>query len=194
MIAIFEAALEVEKFFRGRRWKFCIIGGLAVMRWVAPRATEDVDFSLLAGLGNERRIVARILRDFEPRGSDAAEFAFESRVLLIKASNGTDVDVALSAYPFEEEIIARASKFSFAKGVRLTTASAEDLVLMKAIADRPRDWQDVSEIVQVEADRFDWRYLDRQLAGLSEAVDVEPILQRLHNLRPPSPRTPRRPA
>jgi hypothetical protein len=105
-------------------------------------------------------------------------------VLLIKAANGIDVDVALAAYPFEEQIIARATKFTYAKGVRLTTASAEDVVLMKCIADRPRDWQDVKDIASVQGESFDWPYVDRQLQGLAEIIELDAIQARLQPLRP----------
>ena len=47
MNALYEAALEVQGFFQSRQWRFCIIGGLAVVRWGQPRATQDVDFCLL---------------------------------------------------------------------------------------------------------------------------------------------------
>lgn len=173
----------MERFLRARRWRFCIIGGLAVARWGRPRTTEDVDISLLTGLGNESRIVERILRDFDPRSADAAAFALESRVLLITASNGISIDVALTAYPFEEEIVRRASKYQFAKGVRLTTASAEDCILMKAIASRPRDWQDIRDIAQSQSQHLEWDYIERQLVGLSEAIEADDLIMRLEDVR-----------
>jgi hypothetical protein len=179
------AALEMERFFRARRWRFCIIGGLAVVRWGSPRATEDVDISLLTGLGNEARIVERILKDFAPRSDDAGAFALESRVLLITPSNRTSIDVALTAYPFEEEIIQRASKYQFAKGVRLTTASAEDCILMKAkaIASRSRDWQDIRDIAEAQSQQLEWDYIERQLVGLSEAIEADDLITRLKDVR-----------
>lgn len=185
MSDVLAAAVEIEKFFRARRWRFCLIGGVAVMRWARPRTTEDVDVSLLVGLGSEQRVIDRILSDFEPRIEDAATFAIQNRVLLITSTNGTNIDVAMASYEFEEEIISRATKFTYAKGVRLTTASAEDLVLMKCIADRPRDWQDVKEIVSAREEQFDWDYIDRQLNGLAEAIDVERVLESLLPYRAP---------
>lgn len=54
---IFQAAAEIQAFFETRRWRFAIIGGLAVLRWGEPFATQDVDASLLCGFGNERPYV-----------------------------------------------------------------------------------------------------------------------------------------
>lgn len=33
MNGLLEAAWEVEQFLRRQQWRFCIIGGLAVIRW-----------------------------------------------------------------------------------------------------------------------------------------------------------------
>ncbi len=178
MNEILEAALEVEKFFRARRWKFCIIGGLAVMRWAPPRATEDVDFSLLSDLATSAESSTGSSRTLRR----AAPMPPHSRSRAACCSQGVERHGhrrRARSLSIRTEIIARGSKFTFAKGVRLTTASAEDPGPDESHRGSPRDWQDIADIVHVERDRFDWSYLNRQLAGLSEAIDVEPILQRL---------------
>ncbi len=49
MSDLLASAMEFEQFFRARGWRFCFIGGLAVLRWGMPRVTLDVDISLLTG-------------------------------------------------------------------------------------------------------------------------------------------------
>ena len=51
MNPIFAAAREIQDFCRGRGWRSCVIGGLAVQRWGEPRLTRDVDVTLLTGFG-----------------------------------------------------------------------------------------------------------------------------------------------
>jgi len=41
MNGIFQAAAEIQGFFETRQWQFAIIGGLAVLRWGEPLATQD---------------------------------------------------------------------------------------------------------------------------------------------------------
>ncbi len=43
MTPLFEAALELQSFFARRQWQFCLIGGIALLRWGEPRFTRDVD-------------------------------------------------------------------------------------------------------------------------------------------------------
>jgi hypothetical protein len=52
---LFTAALELERFFGARGWRFCFIGGLAAQRWGEPRLTLDVHCTLLTGFGQEER-------------------------------------------------------------------------------------------------------------------------------------------
>lgn len=180
---ILQAALEIQAFCHERRWRMCLIGGLAVLRWGEPRTTRDVDISLLAGFGTERDYIHPLLSHFRPRISGAGEFALQNRVLLINASNGTPIDVGLAGIRYEEEVIERASPFSFAPEATLVTCSAEDLVVLKAFAGRERDWLDVRGIIEAQKDQLEWDYIERQLAPLCELKEDFEALPRLRQLR-----------
>ena len=136
MNALFEAAKEVCDFMQVRRWAFCVIGGLAVQRWGEPRLTQDADLTLLTGFENEEIYVDTLLAEFAPRREDAREFSLINRVLLLRANNGVPIDISLAALPYEEEVVAHATPFAFAKGIVLPTCSADDLFIMKAFAAR----------------------------------------------------------
>ena len=113
MNALFEAAKEVCAFMEENGWRFCIIGGLAMQRWGEPRTTSDVDITLQAGWGEEEHYINAILDHFESRIPDGHAFGLSRRVLLIRASNGKDVDIALGALPFEDSMIQRAAPVEF---------------------------------------------------------------------------------
>jgi hypothetical protein len=98
---------------------------VSVLRWGRPRATQDVDVSLLTGFGREEEYVDALLKIFAAWINDARTFALESRVLLLSAANGVALDIALAAFPYEARVIQRASPFEFAPGVTLVTASAD---------------------------------------------------------------------
>jgi hypothetical protein len=183
MNPLFAAALELQDFMEKRGWRFCFIGGLALARWGEPRATQDVDVSLFTGFGSEDRYIGELLAHFAPRVPQAADFARDSRVVLLRASNGIAADVALAAVPFEEEAVRRASAFEFAPGVSLVTCSAEDLLVLKAFAARDRDWVDVEGLVAQQAGRLDWDYIENQLRPLSAVKESPDILARLADIR-----------
>ena len=133
---VIQAAAELQAVCESHGWKFCFIGGLALQRWSEPRETVDVDLSLFAGFGDEQHFSDVLLKHFAARITDAAAFARERRVLLLKSTKGVGLDVALAALPYEALLIERSSYFVYPPNVSLRTCSAEDLIVLKAFAGR----------------------------------------------------------
>jgi hypothetical protein len=177
-------ALELQDFCEKQKWSFCIIGGLAVQHWGEPRYTKDVDITLLTGFGREEVYVDAFLASYEGRVSDAGRFALQNRVLLLRSALGIGIDIALGALPFEESAVRRAKKIEVEPGASLKLCTAEDLVVMKAFASRPIDWNDIRGILVRQGTRkLDWAYVRRELQPLCEAKEAPEILTRLEALR-----------
>jgi hypothetical protein len=183
MARLIDAAQEIVSFLRGQGWPCCIVGGLAVPAWGEPRATVDVDVCLYTGLGDEQSFIDLILKRFTPRISDAREFAERNRVILIHASNGIGVDIALAWTPFESTMLYRARPFEFTADIALPIASAEDVVIMKAFAGRPHDWVDLRGVLVKQRDKLDWSYIERELTALCELKEAPEILIQLQHIR-----------
>ena len=183
MNAVIRAAAELQTVCEAEGWRFCFIGGLAVQRWGEPRETVDVDLTLLTGFGGEDRFVSTLISHFEPRIDDAVNFARANRVLLLRARSGVGLDIALGGLAFEEDAVGRSSLFTFPPDVPLRICSAEDLLVLKAFADRPKDWVDVDGIVIRQAGRIDWEYVRAQLAPLTELKEAPEILVTLDERR-----------
>lgn len=181
MNALFEAANEVCGFLSERGWEYCIIGGLAVQRWGEPRTTLDVDLTLLTGWGAEEEYVRPLLERFESRIADGHAFALSRRILLLRVSNGKDVDVALGGLTFEEDMIRRAVPIEFEPGIFLRCCTAEDLFIMKAFAARPRDWSDAASIVARQT-KLDTPYILEQLRELCSLKETPEILEQAKRL------------
>lgn len=182
MLEVYRAAADLQRRFQERSWRFCLIGGLALQRWGEPRETIDVDVTLLTGFGGEESFVREILGWYEPRVVDPAGFALANRVLLVQAASGVGIDIALGGMPFEESAVTRATPYEFAPGVLLQTASAEDLIVMKAFASRPKDWVDLDGVLIRQAGRLDWAYVEAQLRPLVELKEEPEILERLERM------------
>ncbi len=145
--------------------------------------TQDVDITLLTGFGGEPRYIDEILEHFRSRLSEARDFALKRRVLLLTADDGTDIDLALGALPFEERVVHRASDFEFYPGLVLRTCSAEDLIVLKAFAARERDWADVKGIIARQGSALNWPVIMAELEPLCEVKGVPEILKKLARLR-----------
>ena len=183
MKGLLQAADQLQSFLLGHDWPFCFIGGLAVIRWGDPRLTRDIDVSLLTGFGREREFASILAKRYRTRISDAVDFAVQRRVLLLESDDGYGIDIAFAALPFEELVIQRASVFEFLPHLTLRTCSAEDLLVLKAFSDRPKDQQDLSGIVARQRSELNWAYIEAQLQPLLELKDDPSILSRLRRLR-----------
>lgn len=180
---LLDAALEIQAFCDAQGWRYCFIGGLAVLRWGEPRLTRDADLALYTGLGDEPAHVDALLGAFGARIGDAREFALRHRVLLLRASNGIPLDVSLGALPFEERAVHDAATEEILPGVRLRLASPSALIVFKAFAGRPQDWLDIEGILARSGDRVDWPAVRNELAWLLELKGDAATLERLEALR-----------
>ena len=181
------AAHDILRFLSAHDVPACLIGGLAVQRWGEPRATQDVDLTVLAPFGTEASAIDLLLGRYAGRGARARDFALRYRVLKLRAPGGEPIDVSLGALPFELEVLDRASRWRLSRGIDLIVCSAEDLLIYKLVAGRPRDLLDVEGIV-----RLRWRDLDLarvrsrvgEFAELLEAPDLlQPFERALRSAR-----------
>ena len=183
MTRLARLAAEVQALLDTNGWKNCLIGGLVLQRWGEPRLTKDVDLTVLTGFGGEEAAVDLLLGRFAGRRADVREFALQNRVLLVQSHDGIGIDVALGALPFEERVMARASVFDLLIDCPLRTCSAEDLVVMKAFANRERDWLDLETVLVRQGKRLDWPQIIAELTPLCELNETPEIPGRLKRLR-----------
>jgi hypothetical protein len=125
-----------------------IIGGIATGFLGKPRFTVDLDAIFLASIEDIPKILELAKNEgIEARIQDVIEFAKRNRVLLLRHNeSGINIDISLGILPFEEEVVGRSVLHNAGLlSVRLPTP--EDLVILKAIAHRPKDLLDIREIV-----------------------------------------------
>lgn len=187
MNPILEAAAEIDTVCRELSLRFCFIGGLAVLRWGEPRLTRDVDLTVVTEFGAEESVVDALLGRLTPRLDGAREFALRNRTMLMRAANGTPVDIALGALPFEERTAERASPWEIRPGMQLLTCSVEDLLVHKVFAGREKDWIDVEGVASRQGSRLNRRLVDDELRPLLELKDAAHDMDRLREILDRSP-------
>ena len=182
MKQLVDLGIVVQEFLESHGLNFCFIGGLALQRWGENRFTGDVDLSVLTGFENEERVADLLLSRFAGRISGAKDHALRHRVLLLEC-DGIGIDVGFAGFDYEIEMMRRASAFEFLEGLWLRTCSAEDLVVMKAFASRPRDWEDIRGILIRQEGKLDWALILSALGPLAELKEDPAILPTLETLR-----------
>lgn len=176
------AAERLQQAWDRQGIKFCFIGGIAIQHWGEPRMTNDVDATVAGEFGREKQLATKLLSGMRPRIDDAIQFATVNRVLLMWDSQGVSVDASLAAMPYELGVIERAQNQSIRAGVSIRLCAATDLVILKAFANRQRDWQDIRGVLIRSGHLLDREFIRAELAILAELKEEPEILDKLEIL------------
>lgn len=168
---IFEVAAWVHERFNSIGLIHGFIGGLALQAWGEARGTRDVHVAVMTGFGNEREIIQRILEFVPSRHPDPVEFAMANRVILGQSPEGIGIDIGLSAFPYEEQMLTRCVDVELVPGVVLPLAGPDDLIVQKVFAGRHRDWEDVRGIIARRGSSINWNLIERELVPLLDLIE-----------------------
>lgn len=159
-----------------------VIGGVAASILGRPRATRDID--ALAAVPDDKwapLLSAASAHGIGPRIDDPLKFARRTRVLLLRHSrSAVDIDVILGRLPYEIDAISRSSVHDLG-GVLVKLPQVEDLLIMKAIAQRPQDLRDIEGLLDVRPDADIDRVL-RWVREFSVAMTMPKLLEGLERL------------
>jgi len=159
-----ESLARIANFVSGWRHECALIGGLAIVARVRVRPTRDADLIVLVDEDETEALVehARAVGFTCP---DDLETWLAGGLLPLRpaepsSATALDVDLILADDPFLESVADRAAMLRLG-GVELPTATIEDLVLLKLLAGRPIDIDDVLAIKDAYEDELDADYLIR---------------------------------
>jgi hypothetical protein len=158
--------------------EYTVVGGVAISLGSRARYTADVDAVLWEVDQRLPGVLACLAsRGFRLREENAMEIAKRSRVLLLEDPNSVGIDLSMGVLPFERWMIDGSTKVKLAD-VSVPIASPEALVVMKAIAWRPKDLEDIRVIVAAHP------HLDKDtiLTFASEFLEVLERLERMGEL------------
>ncbi len=160
---------------------YMLIGGQAVLLYGEPRLTRDIDITL--GVGPERAgDLVRVARaaGLVPLVEDVETFVRRTLVLPLEDPGGDfRVDFIFSFSLYERQALSRVRLVSM-KGVAVRFASPEDLIVHKVLAGRPRDLEDVRNVL-LKQRVLDVSYIRRWLKEFEETLP-EPVMRRFEQL------------
>ena len=148
---------------------YMVIGGQAVLLHGEPRMTRDIDITV--GITTEQ--IDQIL-DVIPEIQlkplvDPHDFTIQTMVLPCQdPENHIRVDFIFSFSPYGRQAMERVRLVDM-EGAHAKFASAEDLVIHKVFAGRPRDMEDVKSVL-LKNPEMDTRYIRQWLNELGEAT------------------------
>jgi hypothetical protein len=184
----FGAALEaLAVFLKESELPAIIVGGVAASLLGRPRLTQDIDVLVdVPDEGWDRLLVIAATQGIAPRIGAPLDFARKTRVLLLRhTASGIDIDVIFGALQFEREAVG-AGTVTTVGSLLLRLPRVEDLMIMKAIAHRPRDLVDLEGLLlahpEADIDRVrHWVGEFAVAATMPELLeDLEKLIGRQH--------------
>lgn len=186
---VYETLLEFIDIFRELDLRYAVMGGLAIRAYSIPRSTWDVDLTL----GIDRDDLPRFFEAVESRGYSVPEAYSRGWVdqvagmPLVKfktycASGTVDVDVFIAENDFQMSSLSRSEIMPTEVGP-VSIVTPEDLILLKLIANRPRDLIDVADLLFIQGD-LDEDYLRLWGKRLGVLAILEDQLAHRPNERP----------
>jgi predicted nucleotidyltransferase len=162
--------------------RYALVGGLAVGAWGAPRATKDVDlYAELATAVRPRLRLELLQRNFDvPAMNEELERFGVFRSLFRPTS--VFVDIFDAENPLGEAILNRRREVQV-QGRICWTAAAEDLAVLKAFSDRPRDHEDLMKLIAVGGRKLDMPYIENWARELDRSIGGDEVTERLQRAR-----------
>jgi hypothetical protein len=159
-----------------------IIGGVAASVLGQPRLTQDVDALAILPEADWTNVAAAAVRHgIAPRIENALEFARRSRVLLMRhVTSGIDIDLTFGGLSFEEMAVRNGETHEIG-GLRIRLPRVEDLLIMKAVARRPKDLQDIEALLSTHPDA-DIAFVRRWVAEFAAALNMPDMLDELERM------------
>ncbi len=159
-----------------------VIGGVAASILGKPRLTADADAIILLSIEDIPHLLVLARREgLLPRLSDVEAFARRSRVLLLRhAESGIDVDISLGLLPFEIEAVERSKEYT-AGMLRVRLPTPEDLIILKAVAHRPKDMLDIAAIVETQP-KLDGKRIRFWVQQFAELLDMHELVTEIEDI------------
>lgn len=158
---------------------FALIGGIAVVLRGYDRTTQDIDILVIDADDRLEELIFELSKQgIKLRLHDGLEFARKHRILLLESRNGTPIDLSLGALPFEVEAVSNASVENVGEGLDLPITRVEDLVIMKAVANRERDWDDIRRLCEIHTS-LDVVRIKETVRSYTDLLDQPEIVEHL---------------
>lgn len=149
------AVREVAALLEHAGVEYALIAGHAVNVWLEPRFTQDIDITVQVGPGEMTQLIETlataglsVVTRFGSELPSGPDF-----VRITSMDRRTIIELQTSKTAFQREVIERARQEH-----GLSVATPEDLIVMKLIADRPKDQIDVLGLLRLPG--LNWEYIE----------------------------------
>ncbi len=156
----------IHQALAGARVPHAFGGAIALAYWGTPRYTHDVDINIALQASEHQRVLDALAMVFPIADRERAERELRTISQTRLRWETLPVDLFFANTPFHAAMAPRTREVDYI-GTTIPVISAEDLILCKALFNRPKDWFDIENIVKVQ-EHLDETYLHHWLQEFAE--------------------------
>lgn len=163
---------------------YMVIGGQAVLQYGRPRFTQDIDITL-GLIPSELPRLLQALPEFLflPLPENVEDFVRTTWVLPVEhRESRCRIDLIFSITPFERLAILNSKEISI-EGTPVRYISPEDLIVQKILAGRPRDIEDVENILNLQGKAINRKKVEQEIKLLAEQGESPEWVERWRYLQ-----------
>jgi len=153
---LIESFALLNEFFQSKHIRYCLIGGIAAGYWGEPRYTQDMDFTVVSRTRSLDDIIELFKKDgFKVRSNGKNQCqVFQKGKLKFMA------DLILAEVDYQDWVVDRAIDITVFD-IKTKICTAEDLIILKLIANRRRDLLDIETVLKRMDRQLDKEYLKK---------------------------------
>jgi len=180
MMSLTERLLEIDASLERHRFQHAFGGALA-LAWCTEmaRGTIDVDVNIFVDVSQAHEVVGALPTGVVANAGEIDDLIARGQVRL--RWDGVPIDLFLNTHSFHAGVASRVRLERFA-GRDIPFLACSDLAVFKVMYDRPKDWVDLTEMVEFGS--IDIEGVAAQLIGILGSND--PRIGRLTRLAAPS--------
>ncbi|HSN97942.1 MAG TPA: nucleotidyl transferase AbiEii/AbiGii toxin family protein [Candidatus Nanopelagicales bacterium] len=153
-----------------------LFGAQAALLYGVERLTADVDVTVHLGGWTTKELVETLRKSGFQMRVEGDDFIERTRVVpVVHQPTGIALDVVLAGPGIEELFLERAVTRDYG-GVQVPVACAEDIIVMKTLAGRPKDIEDIVAILRARRDGLDLDLIRSTLSLLEQALDQSDLM------------------
>jgi len=159
------------------RWgRWYVFGAQAVIAYGVPRLSADVDVTLFIESDEPERLVAAMQDGGFDLLVNDPDFVKRTRVMpFAHRATAMPVDIVFAGSGLEREFLDRAEPVDIG-GIVVPLIHAEDLMIAKILAGRPKDIEDARALWKTRGTELDGERIRRVLRLLEEALSQSDLL------------------
>jgi len=175
--------IKINKFLKRKKIPYMIIGGQAVLIYSEPRFTRDIDITFILEIDKIEWFIKELRKvGIYPIPENPESFVKKTMVLPCEDRNTKfRIDFILAFTPYEIQAIKKRSKKVKIQNEFINFVSPEDLIIHKIFSNRPKDIEDVQNILN-SVKKVDVDYIKKYLKEFEKAFPGERFLSTFSKL------------